>query len=56
MDDADDDLWGRLWERWLEWKERHGTNYFRLGTPSKIQLLATNHGSVELPFHSLSVS
>jgi len=40
---VDEDLWGRLWEAWLAWKDRHGANYSRLGIPSQIQIIATDH-------------
>ncbi|KAJ7781022.1 hypothetical protein B0H16DRAFT_604896 [Mycena metata] len=49
MDEVDEDLWQDTWEGWLEWKARHGENFFRLGCPTKIKDLATTHIDTSLP-------
>jgi hypothetical protein len=49
MGEVDEDLWGDIWEAWLAWKVKHGTNYFRLGAPSTVCLMATNHVTVDPP-------
>ncbi|KAJ7498707.1 hypothetical protein FB451DRAFT_7219 [Mycena latifolia] len=52
MDEVDEDLWDDAWDRWLEWKTRHGENYFRLGAPTKIKEMATNHVDSSLPAYT----
>ncbi|KAJ6628874.1 hypothetical protein B0H10DRAFT_102674 [Mycena sp. CBHHK59/15] len=49
MDEVDEDLWGDVWEAWLAWKAKHGETYFRLGAPTKIKDMATNHVDNSLP-------
>jgi hypothetical protein len=49
MAQIDEKLWGELWEGWIAWHKRHGPDYFRLGTPSKVQLMAANRANVQLP-------
>ncbi|KAJ7129446.1 hypothetical protein C8R44DRAFT_872715 [Mycena epipterygia] len=52
MEEVDEDLWDVAWERWLEWKARHGETYFRLGAPTKNKELATNHADSSLPAYT----
>ncbi|KAJ6598843.1 hypothetical protein DFH09DRAFT_1303428 [Mycena vulgaris] len=52
MDEVDEDLWDDTWERWLEWKARHGENYYRSGAPTKIKDLATKHVDSSLPAYT----
>lgn len=52
MEEVDEDLWDVAWERWLEWKTRHGESYFRLGAPTKIKEMATNHVDSSLPAYT----
>ncbi|KAF7352591.1 hypothetical protein MVEN_01224600 [Mycena venus] len=49
MDEIDEDLWNDTWDYWLEWKARHGENFFRLGCPTKIKEMATTRVDSSLP-------
>nr|GAT49044.1 predicted protein [Mycena chlorophos] len=49
MSHFDDEKWREIWEHWVLYKEKHGENYFRLGAPSRIKAVATNHVDGGLP-------
>jgi hypothetical protein len=47
-----EERWTDLWEYWLAWKEQHGPNYFRLGAPSKVKQMATQHTDEDPPAYA----
>ncbi|KAF7332257.1 hypothetical protein MKEN_00106900 [Mycena kentingensis (nom. inval.)] len=49
MSRFEEDKWTECWDRYIDWKERHGENYFRLGAPSCIKKVASNHADGGLP-------
>ncbi|KAF7355504.1 hypothetical protein MSAN_01467300 [Mycena sanguinolenta] len=56
MDEIDEELWKDVWELWVDWKARHGEDYFRLGCPTKIQQMATTHVDSSLPGYTAAVA